>query len=216
MIISWSRRKYIYSSRIRYTMISFYIFGTMVRVKNIIPHDASFLLSDNTLVVMIDRNIQISSIDISYISTLLYIISYIIYIAFIPRDVAISLSRRDYVSRSIDSISPHNINDWFENLFHQISQGQFKLKDKILKAAGDYKDMCKSRLSIGSKPAIDDDVREFLKEILRNKYDYLNNDKYIICRIVIDVIVLVSFLLLIVAVADGIIKSIGSVIFHLY
>jgi hypothetical protein len=210
IVSKWSRLKNIFIKKISNTIILFFIFGSIIRFESILKRDFSYLADNNSILKYI-ISAEFSNHGIVYVGMLIYIIGYLIYKNTMPRDIEVSDTSKDYVTRSMNKINHENIIDWYRNICEQLNSKKINFPDQLLKGIFRYKDYYISLIDADIKISIDKDGEVNIFNALLARYDYYNNSKLIV-RLFICFLLIISSSLILVSSVDILFKTLTLII----
>lgn len=206
----WSRIKIVVTSKISGALISIFVLGTILRLDNLANYINLDLLAPNSILNFLFPNfIEISSIGLAYLSSVLQFIVFIGYVIFSPRNVDITQSRFDYVNRSMTSLNANNVVRWIEEINREISENEVAYDTVHLAKIKRTTEYFRSQDIITSEN-FDNSIRDDIMTILQEKYSFLNN-KYPLLRFILTATIIVSFGLGFVSALGAIIDNISLI-----
>lgn len=173
----WSRIKVLSSSKVSGALLSIFILGTLLSLDNVAAKIGLDLGKNNIFIsFFFGEHFVISSIELAYLASVLQFAAYISYVLFSPRNIDISLSRFDFVSRSLGSLNNLNILRWYEEISREIDSVEIVYSSEIQKAVFRNIEFLKAQHDVSSDN-IDKTMEESIVRTLQEKYEFLNSNR---------------------------------------
>lgn len=210
---AWSRLRVFFDEKVRTTLFSLTLLGSAIRIENIIPESWSFLVSQNKLFSCITLGYHsASSIELSFLASIIYLIALVILLIALPRDIQITTSREDYVKRSLTALNALNIKNWIKAYIELHNSKGPIASTEIISNLRRYEEYCIARSHAGCEVDFDKNFNVLVTQALQEKYDHYNRRSRRGLRRTTFVLLTASTSLGAIVVVDSIIQTF-SVIF---
>ena len=208
----WSRLKWTFRPRISGILLSIFLIGTLIRVGDVFPSSVSFLIYDKNNIVWLFsfKTLSFTSFEITYIGCLIYLIAYALFTISIPREVSISLSRRDYAERVFASINRFSFLQWCNEILNDPKLDAIIASD-MRKRILIQRDHFAAKVKQGKATKIDHEEMDIAKAVAQAVYDYYN-DKYLPkIRLFVFAALIVASLIMLMSSVDVVLKTVRSI-----
>lgn len=206
----WSRIKLIVTSRISNALLLMFLAGTVLNIDNLVAKVGLDVLTPNLLLLTVSDYLLVPTVGLLYTSSVCQFVAYIIYATSSPRNIEISISRFDYVSRSLGSINSNNVLRWMAEINRERECGEVFYdpeQDKKIKRIFEY---FTAQDSV-SPESIDVKISDDMTSILQSKYEYLNGSKPV-RRLFATSLIFLSIALAFISTLDSIIRNFTMII----
>lgn len=210
---AWSRLRVSFGEKVRAAFLSVTILGSVIRIDNVVPDGWSFLLSGNRLVSWATCNtIIISSIELTYLSSIFYLVALGVFSYALPRDIQITKSRDDYVKRSLKALNGLNVGDWLKNYLHQNEKIGPIAPEEVITHLSQYEAYCVASSETGRPVDFDKAFKSHIIHALQCRYNHYNRESGENLRRAAFYCVLASGTLGAVVMLDSIIQTLIAII----
>jgi len=210
LVPSWSRIKFAFVKPVLGPLAIIAVFGTLVRVKEIIPEQVSFVLQPNKILRVIWPSSAWTSVELAYVASLSFVSAYMLFKLFLPRDIEVSASQNDYWSRSVSRLSELNVAAWFENICEQIDRSEIVISQRDSTIAYRYRDHLLALQHLGEGQSLNDEILNVAKSLAQSKYNYLNQESRFWVRFIVLCLLFAAMAATIVVTLDGVVRSVLS------
>lgn len=173
----WSRLRFVFGAKVKSASLSILLLGSFIRLEGNLPFEWSYLLDNNGIADFLTcGKWSVSSMELLYLSSVIYVFSYFIYTKALPRDIEVTKIRSDYVTRSKKNINEKNVLEWIEKYWAQVRSGELRLEDDDRETVKRYRDYCVSNAEVENAVKIDRDIKVTIIHLLQIRYAYLDKE----------------------------------------
>lgn len=205
---AWSRLRVSFGEKVRAAFLTVTVFGSIIRIENVVPESWSFLLSDNKLFSWITfGQLSASAVELTYLASIAYLSALGVFLYALPRDIQITTSREDYVKRSLKALNALNIREWLQVYLKQNENHGPIASQEVISHLTQYEAYCAASMEAGREVDFDKSFKVHIIQALQHKYNHYNKEAGLGLRRLAFGLLLTSSTVGAIAVGDSVIRT---------